>query len=73
MHACFFVFAGFLSIDPFLCVPRLLGIMHRHIFRGLEYVLDRDMVVDTTLVGTVLNGLSQASALVQSLKFFRYC
>ena len=31
--------------------------------RGLEYVLDRDMVVDTTLVGTVLNGLVQASNL----------
>ena len=27
--------------------------------RGLEYVLDRDNVVDTTLVGTVLNGLVQ--------------
>lgn len=30
-------------------------------YRGLEHVLDRDMVVDTTLVGTVLNGLVQAS------------
>ena len=29
--------------------------------RGLEFVLDRDMVVDTTLVGTVLNGLVQVS------------
>ena len=28
-------------------------------FRALEYVLAQDMIVDTTMVGTVLNGLSQ--------------
>lgn len=28
-------------------------------FRALEYVLNQDMVVDTTMVGTVLSGLSQ--------------
>lgn len=33
--------------------------------RGIEYVLDKDMEVDTTLVGTVLNGLSQVSVASQ--------
>lgn len=40
---------------------RSLGGRPHSCLRGLEHVLDRDMVVDTTLVGTVLNGLVQAS------------
>ncbi|CAM9717799.1 unnamed protein product, partial [Laminaria digitata] len=37
--------------------------------RGLEFVLDRDMVVDTTLVGTVLNGLVQVAGSTSKADF----
>ncbi|CAN0492010.1 unnamed protein product, partial [Ectocarpus sp. 8 AP-2014] len=39
----------------------LAGWVDDMFYRGLDYVLDREMVVDTTLVGTVLNGLVQVS------------
>lgn len=47
------------------CLPHRVPIVRcwKWIFRGLEYVLNQDMVVDTTLVGTVLNGLSQVSVM----------
>lgn len=43
-----------------VCIALTLCAVER---RGLDYVLEKDMVVDTTLVGTVLNGLSQVSVL----------
>ncbi|CAM9408681.1 unnamed protein product, partial [Ectocarpus fasciculatus] len=38
-------------------------------YRGLDYVLDREMVVDTTLVGTVLNGLVQVAGSTSKADF----
>lgn len=67
-HAMFFCTCAPQSypmlVDPARVNECVLCVMYTMFFllcRGLEYVLDRDMVVDTTLVGTVLNGLSQAS------------
>ncbi|CAN0042899.1 unnamed protein product [Ascophyllum nodosum] len=49
--------------------PHLSGWVDDMFFRGLDYVLDRDMVVDTTLVGTVLNGLSQVAGSTSKAEF----
>ena len=50
------------------CFEQFPFVVHR---RGLDYVLDREMVVDTTLVGTVLNGLVQVSGAFSQLYYPR--
>ncbi|CAM9184751.1 unnamed protein product, partial [Discosporangium mesarthrocarpum] len=38
-------------------------------YRALDFVLDREMVVETTMVGTVLNGLSQVAGAATKAEF----
>ncbi|CAM9131219.1 unnamed protein product, partial [Ectocarpus sp. 4 AP-2014] len=47
----------------------LAGWVDDMFYRGLDYVLDREMVVDTTLVGTVLNGLVQVAGSTSKADF----
>lgn len=50
-----------LNMQPESCRMDLSGWIEDLFYRALKYVLAKDMAVDTTMVGTVLNGLSQVA------------